>query len=333
METQESTSSPRTILVVGATGKQGSAFIAATLSTGAASDLRILALTRSAKSHPLGEVDRVTVVEGNLDDPQSIRKIFEDEKEKGSGIWGVFLVLAFPGLGADSSGEERRGKLIVDLSHEYKVQHLVYSSAERGGDDFVDELKPDRLAKVQIEKHIKSLEGLRWTILRPTFFLDNFDGTIGKITTSVLKVGLKKDTKIQFIAADDIGHIALAVFLASEEHAGEEIVVLGDALTITELTEAYARGAGHSMPSVPSPVARILLLMNKHVKNLMIDMERISLARSNASETNEDLIARCLSLYPGMKNVEAWARARGSRKDRQKGWNKVTIGELITGKR
>ena len=62
-------------------------------------------------------------------------------------------------------------------------------------------------------------------------------------------------------------------------------------------------------------------------------MERVSLALANASESNEDLIARCLSLYPGMQNVEGWARARGSRKDRQKGWNNVTIGELVKGKR
>ena len=62
-------------------------------------------------------------------------------------------------------------------------------------------------------------------------------------------------------------------------------------------------------------------------------MERVSLARANASESNEDFIARCLSLYPGMKSVEAWARARGACQDRQKGWNNVTIGDLVKGKR
>ena len=34
-------------------------------------------------------------------------------------------------------------------------------------------------------------------ILRPVFFMDNFDGAIGKITSAVLKAGLKKDTKIK----------------------------------------------------------------------------------------------------------------------------------------
>ena len=38
-------------------------------------------------------------------------------------------------------------------------------------------------------------------ILRPAFFMDNFDGAIGKITSAVLKAGLKKDTKVQFIVS------------------------------------------------------------------------------------------------------------------------------------
>ena len=62
-------------------------------------------------------------------------------------------------------------------------------------------------------------------------------------------------------------------------------------------------------------------------------MERVSLARANASESNEDLIARCLSLYKGMKRVEDWARARGACQDRQKGWNNINIVDLVKEKR
>ena len=120
MAEPESSVSARTILVTGATGKQGQAFIEATLSTGAASNLRILALTRSiksARSRSLDDVERVKLVEGDLDDPKSIRDIFEAEKVDGkNGIWGVFVVLAFPGLGADMRGEERQGKVSVKVT-------------------------------------------------------------------------------------------------------------------------------------------------------------------------------------------------------------------------
>lgn len=116
-------SKTRTILVVGATGKQGRAFIDSALSS--STDVHILALTRNTASpsaKPLvsasRDSDRIKVVQADLDKPDTVRKVFEDakgaksENEEGvNGIWGVFVVLAFPGLGADASGEEKQGKV------------------------------------------------------------------------------------------------------------------------------------------------------------------------------------------------------------------------------
>lgn len=108
----------RTLLVTGATGQQGRGFIRAVLSTPAASDFGILGLTRNLNSSSAKRLadaaPRVELAQADLDDPASVRKVFE-EKGKG-GIWGVFLVLAFPGLGADVSGEIQQGKVCVDIS-------------------------------------------------------------------------------------------------------------------------------------------------------------------------------------------------------------------------
>lgn len=73
-------------------------------------------------------------------------------------------------------------------------------------------------------------------------------------------------------AADDIGHVALSVFLSPEldKYNGQAITVVGDALTSQELANAYARGAGQTLPGVPSPIARGLLAMNKHTKGLYV---------------------------------------------------------------
>lgn len=105
--------SSRRILVVGATGKQGGALIRAGLAPDA-SDFHFIALTRNVASPAAQELaklgERVTVVSADLDHVESVRKVFRDEKTNG-GIWGVFLVLAYPGLGADASGEERQGKV------------------------------------------------------------------------------------------------------------------------------------------------------------------------------------------------------------------------------
>jgi hypothetical protein len=50
----------------------------------------------------------VELVKGDLDDEKSIEKVFEDVKP-----WGVFACVAFPSLGADASGEERTGKVVL----------------------------------------------------------------------------------------------------------------------------------------------------------------------------------------------------------------------------
>jgi uncharacterized protein YbjT (DUF2867 family) len=145
----------RSILVTGATGKQGSALIRALLSHNLNSQKRnkntnadlapaldpatatataprpdanggdvqfhIYVLTRKAdtpRSRQWAGEAAVVVVEGDLDRPESISKIFEDAKAAGAGdgdgvagIWGVYAVLAFPGLGAAADGEEKQGKV------------------------------------------------------------------------------------------------------------------------------------------------------------------------------------------------------------------------------
>jgi hypothetical protein len=75
------------------------------------SEFHVLALTRNAKgpiAKSIASDKYVTVVEGDLDDPGSLRKVFEDAIAKG-GIWGVFAALSYPGLGANADGEERQG--------------------------------------------------------------------------------------------------------------------------------------------------------------------------------------------------------------------------------
>ena len=110
-----STGPPKTVLVVGATGRQGRAVISALFLR---CNFRILALTRSPNSTAsrallnqrwtTGPVDALLeFVRGDLDKPQTIRKIFEAEGN--GGIAAVFVALAFPGLGARADKEESQG--------------------------------------------------------------------------------------------------------------------------------------------------------------------------------------------------------------------------------
>jgi NAD(P)-dependent dehydrogenase (short-subunit alcohol dehydrogenase family) len=105
--------SSKNILVTGATGQQGRALIAALCpKQDAEAKFHVLALTRSSTgpiAKQLALEKHVTIVEGDMMSVESIRKVFEDAKENG-GVWGVYCVVAFPGLGAKADGEEQQGK-------------------------------------------------------------------------------------------------------------------------------------------------------------------------------------------------------------------------------
>ncbi|KAE8444449.1 hypothetical protein EG329_000540 [Mollisiaceae sp. DMI_Dod_QoI] len=272
----------RNILVTGATGKQGQALIRALLSPASASkaegapephQYHIYALTRKTSSaaaqHLASLGENITVVEGDLDNPDSVVKIFEDARADG-GIWGVFAVLAFPGLGAEADGEERQGKMLADLALQYQVQAFVYSSSFRAGEIHEADLKLSGKAKSNIERYCQELgqKGLPWTILRPGFFLENFDDFIGSISASVMKKGLKPDTEVAFIASEDIGKVAAGVFRNNERFRYKILAVIGEFATMDQLFEAHKQATGKPMPAIPSGFGWLILKMNKATQEL-----------------------------------------------------------------
>ncbi|GJE93031.1 NAD(P)-binding protein [Phanerochaete sordida] len=328
---------PLQLLVVGATGKQGSAFVRAATApvSGADPAFRVVALTRSPDSPAAAALralgDCVTVVGADLNDEKSVRAVFEGAKTDG-GVWGVFVALAFPGLGKDAAGEEAQGKLVVDLACEYGVRHLVYSSAERGHESRDEGATLSYLAKVNIERHIKAKAELGWTILRPVFFMENFKGTIGRITFAVLRAGLKKDTKVQLIASDDIGNVACAVMRSPEQYAGQAITVIGDHLTTRDMEASYMRGAKSAIPSIPNILARSLTAMNPGARSVVQMLESVNADLVERGVKTEERVARCKEIYPGMHDFAAWAASQDASAEQAAGWNGVSLWGLLSGK-
>lgn len=122
----------RNILVFGATGKQGRALIRALLSSDG-SEYHVLALTRNASSPnarlllDTAKNGYITLVEGNLDNVESIRDVFVKNN-----IWGVYAVLAYPGLGVKDDREEQQGKVsntvLSYVAHLHRCLQIWHSS-------------------------------------------------------------------------------------------------------------------------------------------------------------------------------------------------------------
>ncbi|KAJ4470784.1 NAD(P)-binding protein [Lentinula aciculospora] len=332
------------VLVTGATGRQGSSLINALKPSELEarpedSEFHVLALTRNSKSPSarlLALQHHVTVIEGNLDSVTSIRGIFEEAKPKG-GVWGVCCILAFPGLGANADGEEAQGKALADISLEYNVKSFIFSSVERGGERDDDKAVLDRLAKVKIERHVRELgkQGIPWTLMRPGFFMENYEGTIGKITVAVLKAGLRPMTTIQLITVDDIGYVAAGVLKSPQDFREQILCVVGECCTLKEQEESYKRATGRSLPAIPAFIARTLILINGHTKDLIADIERVHrIQEENEVPDHEVQVAAARRAYSNIRNFETWAKEKAlpSSTRHTNGWNKVTISKLAAGR-
>src|SRR5215475_15091229 len=107
----------RTILVTGATGRQGGAVVRHLLAKG----WRPRALTRDPGGRPARALSSrdVEIVSGDLEDPSSLEKAARN-------VYGVYSVQDFWAVGARR--EIIQGKNLADAAANAGVHHFVYSS-------------------------------------------------------------------------------------------------------------------------------------------------------------------------------------------------------------
>lgn len=138
-------------------------------------------------------------------------------------IWGVFSVQVPFGSGQSIESEERQGKSLIDAAIEHGVQHFVYISVNRRGDE--PTYVPFFAAKHRIETHLKEQvaavntatsdeqERMTFTNLRPTGFMENMlDRWQNKVIISVWKTATPGNRKLQSISTRDIGYFAADSF-------------------------------------------------------------------------------------------------------------------------
>ncbi|TXR96053.1 NmrA/HSCARG family protein [Streptomyces sp. col6] len=235
----------RVIVVTGATGKQGGAVARALLGRG----WTVRALVRDPDKPgalALKEAGAV-LVRGDLDDAVSLDAAL-------AGAYGVFSVQTFDGPdGFD--GEIRQGRAVADAAVRAGVAHIVYSSvdgADRAGD------VRHFASKGEIERHIEAL-GLPATVLRPTFFLSNFEGLGPRWDGDELTLTLALDprTRLAMVSPDDIGALAAAAFDAPADYLGRIVEVAGDELTGPQIAEVFARAAGRPVRFVSQPIGQL----------------------------------------------------------------------------
>lgn len=265
-------SSPKSLLVLGATGKQGKKLIETILASDSKADFTILALTRNPDSTSARALAAkstiIKLVKGNLDDaPDVFRAALE--ASGGAPIWGVFSVQQAIHDGATQESETRQGKAVVDQAIAHNVKVFVYASVDRGGDKSESDptYVPHFISKHNIEKHLKDRAAeanMQYTILRPVAFMDGLTPNfMGKVFATSLKIGLKPSKPIAFIATSDIGFFAGQAFLQLEnaDYKNKAISLAGDELTFGQLSKVFKERMGYEIPTTFDFVARFIKWM------------------------------------------------------------------------
>ncbi|KAF5618661.1 hypothetical protein F52700_12181 [Fusarium sp. NRRL 52700] len=255
----------RNVLIVGATGQQGKATIDALFKTLNKSafqqDINILALTRSITSPRAQalktEYPSITLVQGDTQTPQPI---FEQHPS----ISSIFVVTVPP------NDEAQALPLVEAASSHPSVDHIVFSSVDRGGDE-VSWSQPTEIphfaAKHRIELRLRELckeNNKRWTMLRPTGFMDTYNpGFFGQMMASLWAEGMPRDRKMQLVSTHDIGMFAANALLNPEAWAGKALALAGDELSFSELQEIFREVVGEELPQTYKIVAYPVLWMVK----------------------------------------------------------------------
>jgi uncharacterized protein YbjT (DUF2867 family) len=280
----------QTILVAGATGRQGGAVSRHLRKNG----FTVRALTRdpdSDKARALGG-GGLEVVRGDLTDQRSLGRALE-------GVYGVFSMATPFEQGMDA--EVRQGKTLGDAAKAAGVQHYVYSSV--GGAERQSGV-PHFDTKWQVEEHLRALD-LPLTIVRPVYFFENFGGWGLQPQESgegyTLAMPLSPETTLQSVAVDDIGAFVAKAFAAPAAWAGREFELGGDERTLAEYAAVIGRDIGARVDYFQIPWEALkqqnedLYLMNRFLER----------------EGYQADIAALRAEYPGLHTFEQWLAEGG----------------------
>jgi len=231
------------VLVVGATGQQGGATARHLLAGTAGRTFEVDALTRSPQSKAATALaeEGANIVKGDLLDRASLRSALDP-------VDAVFCVTVFRAGGHDV--EVSQGVNVAEAAAEIGAEHIVYSSvASVETDTGLRNFESKRA----VEDRIRKL-GLPATFLRPTYFMQNFEGMRREIETGTLALPIESDVSLQLVDVDDIGAFAATAFADPGRYVDTAIEIAGDERSFVDMAQLFGEVLSHRVDPVSVPI-------------------------------------------------------------------------------
>jgi len=234
-----------TVLVIGATGKQGGAVADLLLNHGH----DVTAYVRSSESAPALALSNagVRLAVGDLADPEAL-----DSAAKGVDA-DFGLSVPFGSGGRDE--EVAQGRLLVDVAAQNGT-HLVYSSV-RGGNRLVATDIDHADSKQLVEAYLRDQE-VRATILGPVYFMENILNVgSSRLTEGILANPLSAGKPLDQVTVRDIAGLAVHAIENPDQFVSERIDVVSDRVTGEQAARILGDVLGREIPYQQLPLDQV----------------------------------------------------------------------------
>lgn len=275
-----------TIVVCGATGRQGGAVARHLLRDG----WKVRGLTRDASSAKARAVASagVEVAQADMADRIALERAFQ-------GAAGVYSVQSFALAGPEA--EVRQGKAVGDAAKAAGVPHVVYASSGTGSKSGV----PSWDTKAEVADHLRGL-GLPLTVVRPECFMEIMTDKefYPPVTAWHLMPRLTGPATIPWLAVDDLGAIVAKVFAEPQRFIGADIALSGDVKTVEECRAIWTEVHGKPPRRFPMPLwlfRRIAGPSGKDLPTMWTWLRTGDVPRDPAATR---------AIHPGTRTVRQW---------------------------
>lgn len=297
-----------TYLVLGATGRQGSAVVHALVAKGAKS---IVITSRDPESETvkkLLDIDVVTkALKVDLNDIDSIKTaMIESEAQR---VW--FTTDYYSIKSANRSKEAQLGHNVINAVKESgNITHVVQSSVADA--DACPEPIQHFWGKADIETFMKEelpeSGSITWSIIRPVAYFENLDDAknYNPLKKGSVKMLTKADCKVKYVACEDIGKGSAEMLMDPKKYAGKTIEAVTSVHNGVDLAKALTKVSGVECTYyVGFPRFMLWLLMTDLYH--MVEWYETDDYPNDAS----DEIDEFKKLVPDAMDAEAWFTKKG----------------------
>jgi len=229
----------KTIVVLGATGKQGGSVVRALLKEG---KFHIRGVTRDSSKDPALKLREqgVEIVEADVFHPDTLVHAF-------NGAYAVFAVTDFWDP-SSMNKEVELGKNIIDAAKKANVQHFIWSSLPN-----VEKITNGKLKlrpftdKALVDEYLQK-SGLNFTIVVLAFYYQNFETwfkpKLNKDNTVVFSLPLPEDHILTSVDVDDLGEAVVNILKNPKQWLGKWVPLFGEHSHASEYAKTFESVSG-----------------------------------------------------------------------------------------